>query len=479
MNIKSSLKKSKYDRRFVLIVLAATLVVTVGIFGIIYYNKPLKILHVELIKIPDNRLRARFDITATRVCDAYIEYWQIDSKDTLYSVVSKNDERHTLLLTNLKGAKKYSFHVKVKGKNGVVHYSKEYNFNTEPIYQATPYFSLDTLNPALKPDIAHRYFLTQILSEPGSAVIIDYLGDIVWYAPFKKGVKVSHWTHQNTILCILGKEEIPQTGGDEIIEMDLTGKIITHLQVGQDDMDKMIHHEVNKDRDGNIYALTFDKRVFDLSEIGGAKRDTVHADGIVIYNKQGEKIWEWSVFDHLDPLSDPLILKLKKDWAHANALFKEDDGNFLISFRDLNQIWNIDGRTGNIKWKLGENGDFNLSGEESFSGQHDVHINSDGELMILDNGLKKMRSRALSFKLDEINKRATTVINVPLDSNYFTPAKGSAFLFDKDKILFCLTVPRVFLITDMKGNILWHVTISGDPYRLEPIKDFLNRKPEW
>ncbi|HEY8658828.1 MAG TPA: aryl-sulfate sulfotransferase [Hanamia sp.] len=467
------------NKRLVAVVFGILLVISFFLWAYIYFNKPLSIEHIEQVNDPGNRLRISFKINTTRSCDAYIEYWQTNSNDTLYSVVSENKAQHTILLTNMEGAKKYKFRVSVKSGSGKVHYSKEYYFNTEPIYHATPYFTLDSMNAAFRPVIKNTYFLTQILTEPGSLIILNSNGEIVWYAPFKKGIKVSHWTPQKTILCIAGEEKIPSSGGDEIIEMDLTGKIITHLQVGIGDMDKLVHHEVRQDKEGNIYALTFDKKIFDLSKVGGTKQDTVNADGIVVFNRQGKKIWEWSIFDHLDPLTNPLILKDKKDWTHANALFKKDNGDFLISFRNLNQVWNIDGKTGEVKWKLGEKGDFNISEENLFSGQHAVHINPNGELMMLDNGIKKKITRALSFHLDEINKRVAAVINVPLDSNYFSPSKGNAFLFDNDKILFCLTEPRAFLITDMKSNILWHITIDGNPYRLEPIYNFLNKKPSW
>ncbi|MDB5014044.1 MAG: hypothetical protein JWQ25_2246, partial [Daejeonella sp.] len=332
-----------------------------------------------------------------------------------------------------------------------------------------------------KKELKNKYFLTQILTEPGSVVIIDNKGEIVWYEPFQKGVKVSHWTSDKTVLCIVGPEKIPSSGGNEIVEIGLDGKVLTHLEKGKGDMDKLVHHEVRKDKDKNIYALTFVKKVVDLSAVKGQKQDTVQGDGIVIFNKKGKKIWEWSVLDHLDPLKDPNILKNKKDWVHGNALFRLDNGDFLMSFRDLNQVWKIHFKTGKVLWKFGEKGDFPLDSKLIFSSQHYIHPTKENNFMILDNGAKTHISRAMVFNLDEVNKIAKPVNVVALPAEYYTTAKGSAALFGekKDKVLFCLTDPRAFLITDLKGKILWKVQVGGDPYRLEEISGFLYDNPKF
>lgn len=432
---------------------------------------PIRIDHIGLSHVPENRLRFKVEVTTNRDSDAYLKYWAKRGGDTLYSKVSENSHRHELWIVNTKGHTDYAFQVVASTASQKTH-SKNYPLETKSIYQATPYFTLEHLDSSFAREIEGRYFLTQILTEPGSAVIIDHKGEIVWYEPFRKGVKVSHWTPEKTVMCIVGAEKVPSSGGDEIVELDLTGKVLTHLQTGKGDMDKMVHHEVRTDKVGNIYALTFDKKVFDLSSVGGTRQDTVKGDGIVIFTRQGKKIWEWSMLDHLDPLSDPNIMKSKKDWVHANSLFREEDGNFLISFRDLNQVWKVDYKTGDVLWKLGEKGDFTLAENELFSAQHYAHINARGELMTLDNGVKKGITRALSFKLNVSGKKAKKELDIPLAKEFYSTAKGNAQLFGNDKVIYCITDPRVFLVTDLKGKILWKIQVGGDPYRLEEAEGF-------
>jgi len=438
---------------------------------------PLKVKDIVLVKLPSNRLRFQIKIKTSKTCDAVIQYWIKGGGDTLFTNVSKAASQHEIFITTLRGRTHYQFKVIVEN-SGQKAQSKIHSFDTQPIYQATPYFTLEHFDSSLKGELKNKFFLTQILTEPGSVVIIDNNGEIVWYEPFQKGVKVSHWTKDRTVLSIVGPEKIPSSGGDEIIELGLDGKMLTHLQIGKE-MDKLVHHEVRKDNDGNIYALTFTTKVVDLSSVEGSKQDTVHGDGIVIFNKAGKKIWEWSVLDYLDPLKDPLILKNKKDWVHGNSLFRLDDGNFLMSFRDLDQVWKIDYKSGKVLWKLGDKGDFKLDPKNIFSAQHYAHPTPENNLMLLDNGERNKISRAMIFKLDSAKHLAEVLQNVALPAEYYTTAKGSAALIGKrnDKILFCLTDPRAFLITDFEGKILWKVQVAGDPYRLEEISDLLNENP--
>lgn len=454
---------------------AAILLVAVLLYP---YLLPLRVQNVELVKFPENRLRFKVLVKTSKPCDAFIQYWKKNGRDTLYTTLSKDKSNHTLWISNCTAPTDYQFRVVAKSGEEMVE-GKIHPFETQPIYQATPYFDLEKLDTAFAPAMKGKYFLTQILTEPGSAVIIDHLGNIVWYQPFKKGVKVSHWTDKQTVLCIVGPEAIPSSGGDEIVEVNMAGETVMQLQQGKGDMDKLVHHEVNKDDSGNIYALTFDKRVMDLSSVGGAKNDTVHADGIVVFDPKGKKIWEWSAIDYLEPLKDPAILKHKKDMVHANSVFKLKDGDFLVSFRDLNQVWRVAYPSGKLVWKFGDNGDYPLDSLDHFSAQHFAHINQDNQLMILDNGIKRKQTRAMAFNINAENKTANKQLDIDLPKEYYSTAKGNASIFNNNQVLFSLTDPRCFLITDRKGEILWKVLVAGDPYRIEEATNFLNPQPQY
>lgn len=439
------------------------------------YFLPPRIRHVGLLNLPGNRLRFQVMVTCSKPCPVYLRYWKTNSRDTFYTPISTRQAQDTLTITNTEAETHYQFQVMMApypDQPGRIH-----NFNTGLIYHATPYFDLEYVDSAYAPAIKDTYFLTQILTEPGSLVIINSKGNIVWYEPFKKGVKVSHWTPQHTILCIAGSENIPSSGGDEIIETDLQGHVLRHLQTGHGGMDEMVHHEVRADSAQSIYALTFTTQLHDLHTVGGAVNDTIHGDGIVLFDRHDKKIWHWSSLDHLDPLHEKDILKKKKDWGHANALFRLADGNFLISFRDFSQVWKVRYPDGQVLWKLGRGGDFKLPDSLVFSGQHAIQLNAAGQLTMLDNGMQRKQGRALSLALDTVHHTVQAVINTPVPLQYFSATKGNMQVLDSQHLLFCLTDPRVFLVEDLQGQVRWKINLAGDPYRLEVADGFLLPKP--
>jgi hypothetical protein len=119
-------------------------------------------------------------------------------------------------------------------------------------------------------------------------------------------------------------------------------------------------------------------------------------DAIVDLDPNYNPVWVWDAFDHLDVNRHPMNFP---DWTHANALdYVPDDGNLLISLRHQNWVLKIDYQNGNgsgdVIWKLGYQGDFDLgSGAPAdwFYAQHDVNIASpngtgDFQLAMFDNG---------------------------------------------------------------------------------------------
>lgn len=461
-------------KKSVTVVLGVVLFVLTMSF-LINISSSLNIVSVTFEHLPDNRLRFKVAVLANQKCDAVVMYWQKNSTDTLYSTLSANSKNHTLWIVNSKANKNYQFQVlATSGKNEKL--SKVYDFKTKEIYHATPYFTLEYSDSVFAREIDDKFFLTQKLSQPGSAMIINHKGEIVWYQAFEKGAKVTNWTPEKSILCIVGPDSIPFSGGDEIVEISLSGEVIRQLHLGKGSMDKIVHHEVRYDHEGNIYALTFDRRVFDLRKYGGGEMDSVLGDGIVMFNAQNQKIWEWSVFDHLDPLADPMIVKDRKDWVHANSLYRDHEGNFLISFRDLSQVWKIDYRDGSVIWKLGQEGTFNMPDQDVFSGQHAVYSDHNNQVIMLDNGLHKRKSRVLGFNIDSHSNYVHASINIPLAKEYFSVPKGNASIIGQDKILVCASEPKSLLIINKKGQILWKVSVGGDPYRIEMI-DTLTETP--
>jgi hypothetical protein len=91
----------------------------------------------------------------------------------------------------------------------------------------------------------------------------------------------------------------------------------------------------------------------------------------------------------------------------------DPDGNILLSSRHLSEITKINVETGDIIWRLGgKNNQFNFVNDSiGFSYQHDIRRLANGDITLMDNGNMHVPafSRAVEYKLDEVNKTATLV----------------------------------------------------------------------
>lgn len=251
------------------------------------------------------------------------------------------------------------------------------------------------------------------------------------------------------------------------MELSMTGDTLLHLQKGQADFTTNVHHEVLLAPDNHIVMLATVERTFDLTAAGGTAHDTVRSDGILVLDRKGHKVWEWSVFDALEPATDKEILHTRMDWMHANSLSYDKDGNYLISFYNNGQIWKLDAHTGKVIWKFGKNGDFHFPDSAAFDMGHAVHINAENDLMLFHNGVSRQQSQTLAFHLDEGNRTAAVSIRSPLPAYLFNDRMGSAYLVDHNSILQCSSKRNTVLLTNRQGHPLWRLRCSFIPYRAE------------
>lgn len=305
-------------------------------------------------------------------------------------------------------------------------------------------------------------------NEPGTIYMVDANGKIVWYHRVDTtGFKLAHLTERKTILSLLGDSKYETSYGNQILELSLTGDTLLNLKKGIADFKQTVHHEVLLTPEHNIATITVENKIVNLSSIGGKINDSIKTDGIIILNREGKKLWEWSVMDVIDPLTEKNILKEKKDWLHANSLSYTPDGNFLISFYNNGQVWKIDAKTGKLIWKFGRGGDFEI-GSNLPEQCHAVHYINDSTIMLFDNGTSAKTSHIFQFKLDESNKRAYTILDVQLPRDAYNERMGSSYMVGDSEILTCASKRNLLLLTDLNGKYRWVMHASGiSPYRAE------------
>lgn len=177
-----------------------------------------------------------------------------------------------------------------------------------------------------------------------------------------------------------------------------------------------LHHDVIELDNGNFLTLSYTFRDVEYPDIGMTR---VAGDLIVEADPEGVVVWEWDSFDHLDPMRrrdgfddlifDPETEVFANDWTHGNGVvYDAPSDTILLSLRHQDWILQIDRATGDILWRLGEEGDFALQPGGIWPyHQHSPQWQDDGTLLLYDNGVANPSlpdvfetSRAVRYELD-------------------------------------------------------------------------------
>jgi arylsulfate sulfotransferase len=410
--------------------------------------------HPQLTFYNNNVLLPHIQFTTSDSATVYIEYWPVNHPDKRQKAKSNKGINHSVILINVKPVTPYSY--RITRENGQS--SQEFYFKTDSVPDEVLGIRKDKIDTTLFDGyiLLHRFF------RQGADVLIDRDGDIVWYHLYDTAVRRAFsWTANNTILSIYDSARI--------VETDLLGNRVLDLDLEKLDLPYKVHHEVFYDPSGNIVTITHDSARFDLRKFGGTRNQYLTADGILVLSKGGEVRWKWNLLDAEDPTRFKGKINLKENWGHANSIALDSQGNYLISFRDFNQIWKIDAKEGKVLWKFGENGTIKPDHPSGyFIRQHSVHFNSRGELMMFDNGDLNIRpnSRVLSFILDEKTQMAKTGVQIQLPRALSSYRMCSAEMIEPGKYLVCTTrKDAIVTVVNDAGEIVWRITTDNASYR--------------
>jgi hypothetical protein len=338
-------------------------------------------------------------------------------------------------------------------------------------------------------------------SRSGNPSATDLFGNILWYCIGD----ISFLSRPEPGGYFLGwyEDQKFDNSYQTLFEMDLAGMVTRQtnaarvsgqlVAMGMHPINAF-HHEVRALPDGTILALAASERI--LTDVQGPGPVDVLGDTIVVLDPQLQVIWAWDTFDHLDPHRAalmgetcvqaangcaPIYLAQKaNDWTHGNSLALTPDGNILYSSRHQDWLIKIDYEngqgTGNILWRLGRDGDFQIvSGDPNpwFSHQHDANLDAGGLLTLFDNGNARYatdqtaHSRGQAIQLDEVNRTATLVLNADLGD--YSVAVGSAQRLANGDFHFnlgFLTGPSARAVeVDPAGNIVYKLNIGELEYR--------------
>lgn len=408
--------------------------------------------------------------TTSRPVSTWLEWWT--DADTFYSNLLPPADTQQATLSGIPAEKKCFFRACVE-LGGVPFCSPIDSFTTGTWPGTTPQLSLTN---AGGPDgktliLANKNFV------PSALFLMNEQGQLVWHQDFTESMEAFDYTWRQTFVVLLNK--------DIIREIDLFGNTLNEITISRQGWDNALHHDVWLDENGNYVVLYRLERDFDLSSAGGNSQSTVLGDGFRIYSPQGQIVLDWNIFDHYHPLNDPEILNSHSDWGHANSVRKDRNGDFLISFRNFSQVWKVDGDNGNVVWKLGAQGDFQLPPSAIFIRQHYAFATPAGTLYLFDNGdSDRPVSRAVELSLNESAMTAEIVHITKFPGNLYSSRQGSAVPLPDGRVLMCSSDNATFVITDKNGTPLRQIQSDFRGYRAEyfpgihgkpPVK--INRPP--
>ena len=436
--------------------------------------------------------RMRVQVEAGGVPVSQTSYKECDGRSTM-----------NFYLAGMRAATEYTARHSIESSAGTLS-GEPVNFTAGIVSMAAP-----LAVPISTPVPAYDGVLLQSIIN-SNPIATDLNGNLLWYGPGDLSL-LTRIESGGTFLGIY--EDGSKSQSYQIFrEFDLAGVTLAETNA-QRVSDQLIakglrpitsfHHEAIHRADGSYLVLAGAEQI--MHDVQGQDSIDLLGDTILVLDRNLQVVWVWDSFDHLDPnraailgetCTYPASLACSafyqgakgNDWLHGNALQFTPDGNILYSVRHQDWVLKIDYRngmgTGQILWRLGLGGDFQMvDGDDNlwFSHQHDAQMLPDGvSLLLFDNGNTRIarnsghgNSRGQLWRIDEAGRTAKLLMNADLGAN--SSALGSAELLPNGDYHFGAGfIPdpanasrRITQAMEVgsDGAVVWNMQIPAQQYR--------------
>jgi arylsulfate sulfotransferase len=399
-----------------------------------------------------NALVASYNIPVPSGAQTWVEF----GPDTHYgrqtSKFSATSSMLSIQVAGMKPSTLYHMRAHTNFSDGTTWVDQDRTFATPSLASlklVAPQIKITTPDPSLSHAPGVELIDGLILGSPNASLlttfVTDLQGNVIWYYPTQSVEGYKFMPNGNIILDL----------GSDLREIDLAGNTINDVNYGTVNQSLQsqgysfqitgFHHDVLMLPNGHWIGLANILKAFtNLPGLPGVSE--VLSDALLDIDPNGNVVWAWSAFDHLDinrmPFGGTTFSGAGGakgiDWTHANAIQYTADGNLLLSMRAQSWIIKIDYEngvgSGDVLWHLGYQGDFDIAGGDQsdwFFGQHDpVIVSENGSQMTLsiwDNGNTRVDangvqcnqyqytqplscySRATIFQIDQSAKVANLV----------------------------------------------------------------------
>lgn len=277
-------------------------------------------------------------------------------------------------------------------------------------------------------------------------MILDNRGQVVWFRPLDThGVsdfRAQRYRGEPVLTWWRGRAPMGVGTGRYVIFND-TYHRIAEVRAGHG-LAGDIHDFIITRRNTALFPI-YHQLPVDLTSVGGPKDGRIF-DGIFqeVNIRTGRVLFEWHSWpavgldESYAPAPKPPTDGKRAppyDYFHINSVELERNGNYLISARNTHAVYEIDGKTGKILWRLGgRKSSFEMGPGTNFAWQHDARRQANGTITIFDNGAAppvEKFSRILVLRANAQTNRATLVRSYSHPKQLLAPFEGNAqFLSD-------------------------------------------------
>jgi len=303
----------------------------------------------------------------------------------------------------------------------------------------------------------------------GIIVALDPYGDVIWYYEADRRVAGIDRLRNGNLL-------FHQTDARSL-EVDILGNTVTEWYAADRPFDppenpdavpirnaQTIHHQPLETPMGTFLSFSANARLIEDYYTSEYDPEAPRADALVMgddiieFDGEGNELWRWSTWDHLDPFRIGYELTEAYwhvrgfpdhlDWTHGNGLeYDPRDDSIIINLRHQDALIKIDRKSGEIVWILGEHTDWSEELQKKLLtpvGEpfrwiyhaHNPRLTDSGTILLFDNGKFQARpfrpyaepedtySRTVEFEVDE---EAMTVRQVWASHDEVTPDNCYSF----------------------------------------------------
>src|SRR5262249_12886282 len=221
-----------------------------------------------------------------------------------------------------------------------------------------------------------------------------------WGPPFRPGLygyllDNGHLFYGGKVMDDVGRFEAwPRFKGGAVLEVDWHGRILWELRHPDH------HHDARRLRNGNVLLLCLAALPAHIAgQVRGGLPGTeadgkIYADYLVEMTTQGDVVWEWRSWEHLDPAAYPVTLHDRGgEWPPALSAPDTAACSIVGAPRTISRVVMTGRAPGNVVRGLSS---------PPLAQQHDPRPLPNGNLLLFDNGTHRRDHPATFSRVIEV-----------------------------------------------------------------------------